>query len=76
MGKIRDVSSGGFIVGPASMYTNLKKLLDAGLVEIIKSDKKIYRLTQKGAEFLLSEYERRRKIVQQSESIIKRLRGE
>ena len=76
MGKIHDVSSGAFIVGPASMYTNLKKLLDAGLVEIIEQDKKTYRLTQKGSESLLNEYDRRRKIVLQSDNIIKKLKGE
>jgi DNA-binding PadR family transcriptional regulator len=76
MGKIQEVSSGTFVVGPASMYTNLKKLLDAGLIEIIDSDKKTYQLTRKGAESLLNEYDRRQRIVRQSENIVRRLRGD
>nr|WP_319488563.1 PadR family transcriptional regulator [uncultured Caproiciproducens sp.] len=76
MGKIQEISSSTFIVGPASMYTNLKKLLDAGLVEIIEPDKKIYRLTPKGSKLLLNEYDRRHQIVLQSKNIIKKIRGE
>ena len=73
MGKIQEISAGSFAVGPASMYTSLKKLLDAGLVEIIGAEKKIYRLTRRGLNLLLSEYDRRRQIVRQSEEILKKL---
>ncbi|WP_205694251.1 PadR family transcriptional regulator [Clostridium manihotivorum] len=74
MSKIQEISSGTFDVGPASMYTNLKKLLGADLIEITEVDKKSYQLTSKGTRLLVDEYERRSKIVQQSKNIIEKIR--
>ena len=33
MQTVEELTDGGFVVGPASLYTNLKKLLKAGLIE-------------------------------------------
>lgn len=53
-------------IGPASLYTTLKKLLAADLVEL-KSDtdenKKIYKITNKGRNMLIKEIERKNQMV-------------
>jgi DNA-binding PadR family transcriptional regulator len=49
-------------IGPASLYTTLKKLLTAGLVELrvtTDENKKIYKITKIGREMLVSEIERK-----------------
>ncbi|WP_160679853.1 PadR family transcriptional regulator [Clostridium sp. C8-1-8] len=76
MRKIQHISCGTFIVGPASMYTNLKKLLDAHLIEIVEIDKKSYQLTPEGTRLLVEEYKRRSQIVEQSKNIIENIRRE
>lgn len=53
-------------IGPASLYTTLKKLLAADLVEL-KADtdenKKIYKITNKGRNMLIKEIERKNQMV-------------
>ena len=76
MAKIEEITDGTLKIGPGSMYTTLKKMLDAGLVEILDRDTKTYVITQNGRESLIRDFKRRRKIVEQSVGIINDLEGE
>lgn len=62
-------------IGASSMYTTLKKLLDAGLVEMADKETKTYIISAKGREGLLNDYSRRKNIIKQSEEIFSELKG-
>ena len=73
MHKVKEISEGTFDIGPASLYTSLKKMLDAGLIVLQineNKDKKIYGLTEKGKAFLLKDFERRKQIVYHGKLIL------
>ncbi|HKM43161.1 MAG TPA: PadR family transcriptional regulator [Limnochordia bacterium] len=66
MQSIEEVTGGAFVIGPASLYTNLKKLLKAGLIHEKpgeKSNQKVYAITARGVEALKSEVKRREQMV-------------
>ena len=61
-------------IGPASLYTTLKKLLEAELVELNVKDeenKKIYKITDKGKEMLIKEIQRKKQMVKFAENFLK-----
>jgi DNA-binding PadR family transcriptional regulator len=67
MQKVKEISEGTFDIGPASLYTSLKKMMDAGIIKLNnsgESDKKVYSLTDDGRNFLYRDYKRRKKIVE------------
>lgn len=79
MQRVKDISEGAFEIGPASLYTSLKKMQEAGLIELLdngESDKKVYRLTQGGKELLKKDYERRKSMVKQGAIIMKEMCNE
>lgn len=62
MQKVQELSQGETIIGPASLYTILKKLQDADLIELQEDDadrRKTYTLTLKGKEILKKDIKRR-----------------
>lgn len=62
MQKVQELSQGETIIGPASLYTILKKLQDANLIELRGDDedrRKTYTLTLKGKEILKKDINRR-----------------
>lgn len=74
MKTIENLTEGKFTIGPASLYTTLKKLLAADLVELnCESDenKKVYKITDKGREMLLKEIERKRMMIKFAENFLK-----
>lgn len=73
MKTIENFSESEVTIGPASMYTTLKKLLGSGLVELSDSDKnkKIYKITDKGMEMLLKEIERKKQMIKFAEKFLK-----
>lgn len=74
MKTIENLTDGKFTIGPASLYTTLKKLLAADLVELnCESDenKKVYKITDKGREMLLKEIERKRMMIKFAENFLK-----
>ncbi|CDM69062.1 PadR family transcriptional regulator [Clostridium bornimense] len=73
MKTIEKFSENEVTIGPASMYTTLKKLLESGLVELSDSDKnkKIYKITDKGMEMLLKEIERKKQMIKFAERFLK-----
>lgn len=66
MKTIEEHTSNRVTIGPASLYTTLKKLLIAELVELSSDadkNKKVYRITNKGREMLEKEIERKKQMV-------------
>lgn len=62
MKEISEMTGGAFEIGPASMYTILKKLQKSQLIELEESSdrKKIYQITEKGIRLLKHDIVRRR----------------
>ncbi|ADK16523.1 MULTISPECIES: PadR family transcriptional regulator [Clostridium] len=71
MKSVEKMSEGKFSIGPASLYTSIKKLLDAKLIKLTEESeqKKVYIATDKGIQFLKNEVKRKRKMVQIAEEI-------
>ena len=59
-------------IGPASLYTTLKKLLAADLAELSDADenKKVYKITNKGRDMLIKEIERKRQMIKSAEKFL------
>ncbi|WP_160680374.1 PadR family transcriptional regulator [Clostridium sp. C8-1-8] len=60
-------------IGPASLYTTLKKLLSAELVELsseVEENKKVYRITEKGREMLKNEIRRKKQMIKFAEKFL------
>lgn len=76
MAAIEEMSDGTVKIGPGSMYTTLKKLLDAGLIEMVDKDTKTYLITPRGKDILLLDYNRRKQIIEKSAEIMNRLEVE
>lgn len=68
---IESITNHQVIIGPASLYTSLKKLLKAELIELQndEGDRKTYVATAKGIKLLKSEVERRKTMVMHAEEI-------
>lgn len=71
MKSVEEISEGEFSIGPASLYTSIKKLLDAELIKLTEESdqKKTYAITDKGIESLKNELERKRKMVKIAENV-------
>jgi DNA-binding PadR family transcriptional regulator len=68
-----DQQSGGSItLGPASLYTTLKKLIQAGLIDELDGDdsRRVYHLNTKGHEVLIRNIERRRQVLAMADTIM------
>lgn len=71
MQRIKEISSERIEIGPASLYTSLKKLQEAELIKLIDiQDKKVYRITEKGNSLLWKDYMRRKEIVAFSKAVL------
>ncbi|MGG3926421.1 PadR family transcriptional regulator [Metabacillus fastidiosus] len=78
MKTIETITNNQFSVGPASMYTTIKKLLAADLIkQLDDSDekRKTYIATEKGIQLLKKEVGRRREMVLHAEEILSRKGG-
>lgn len=77
MQKVKKISNQSFEIGPASLYTSLKKMLDGKIIELIENEeKKVYKITEKGKKLLLKDYYRRVYMVELSKKIIGGIIGE
>lgn len=79
MQKVKEMSNQSFEIGPASLYTSLKKLMQSDLIcpaEAQEADKKIYQLTDSGKKFLIMDHERRRQLFLCGERILEGLSNE
>lgn len=70
---IREETDGKIVIGPATMYTTLQKLQEYNLIEEVEGDdnKKVYIATEEGRRLLEENIQRRKKIVELAEKIIK-----
>jgi len=75
MSLIEETTKGTFVVGPASLYTIIKKLIAEQLIQIhddSDSRRKVYILTQKGRDILLQDIERRKGMIHLAEQGLRR----
>ena len=73
MKTIEKLTNDKVIIGPASLYTTLKKLLAAGLVELntdIAENKKVYKITNKGRGMLIKEIERKKQMIRFAQNFL------
>lgn len=72
MQQIMDMTEGAVEIGPATMYTTLKKLKDAGWVlDISEEDGKIlYKVTEDGRKILKKNFDYRKSLVFIAERIL------
>ena len=61
MAKIDEMTNGEVHIGPASLYTTLKKITDAGYIKLESENesKKVYCITDKGLAALRIEIDKR-----------------
>ena len=67
MSLVEELTEGQVVIGPASLYTIIKKLMKEQYIELFDdsdSRRKVYALTQKGRDVLEADIERRKKMVQ------------
>ncbi len=72
MQKIQEITQGTIEVGPATMYTTLKKLKEAGWIEETHTDdsKILYRISPAGQQVAADNYQSRKKMVEIVERIL------
>ncbi len=73
MKVIEESTHGTVAIGPASLYTTLKKLLDSKLIQRNKSTDeatKIYQITDKGKDILQDDINRKKRMIDFAEQQI------
>lgn len=79
MKYIGELTNGEISIGPATLYTVLKKMIQAGWIEQASAAgerTKQYRITPKGNRLLKNEISRRKKMVEDGEMVFQRLENE
>lgn len=78
MQEIEKNSKGEMVIGPASLYTIIKKLQIADLISLVEDEeerRKTYTLTLKGKILLKKDINRRTIMVRRGEEALKYLKG-
>lgn len=73
MKNIERLTNNEITIGPASLYTTLKKLLECELVTLqydSNSNRKIYKITDKGKEILINEVNRKKQMINYAEKFL------
>jgi len=73
MKHVETLTNGEVTIGPASLYPSLKKLQNAGFIQLLEDKhdrRKTYLATQKGKMILMNEIERRSKMVDHGKSAL------
>ncbi|MFJ8063943.1 PadR family transcriptional regulator [Psychrobacillus sp. NPDC096426] len=71
MSLIEEITKGAFVIGPATLYTIIKKLLSEQLIVLhdeTDSRRKVYVLTEKGRKVLAEDIERRKVMIKLAET--------
>ena len=79
MQEINEYPNGEMVIGPASLYTIIKKLQSADLIQLLEDDeerRKTYILTSKGKKILKKDIKRRIIMVKHGEEALKYLNEE
>ncbi|SHI66838.1 PadR family transcriptional regulator [Lutispora thermophila] len=65
MQEVMDMTDGIIVIGPATMYTTLKKLKDAGwIMDVGEEDSKIiYEITEEGRKILKNNFDYRKNLI-------------
>lgn len=78
MKTIETMTNNRLSIGPASMYTTLKKLLGSNLIKELDHsndrNKKTYVTTEQGLKLLKNEVQRRREMIEHAEAVFSKLR--
>lgn len=78
MKYVEEVTEGGFIIGPATLYTTLKKMQKSELINLQgegEERKKIYEVTPLGKEVIYEEVQRRIRMAEVGQMVIRLLEG-
>lgn len=72
MGEIETLTGGEVRIGPASLYTTLKKLTEATFIKQINDTdkKKTYRITTEGIDALREEIQKRKRLADYGEKAL------
>jgi len=73
MKNIEELTNNEFTIGPASMYTTIKKLVVAGMIEQLGEEvdkRKTYIATQKGLDLLNKDIKRREVMIEHAKKIL------
>ena len=70
MQEMRRISEGKFRIGPATLYTNVERMLEAGLIEEVDGEedsrRRYYRLAKQGRALLKEELQRMHRVLQRA----------
>ncbi|MDF1507189.1 helix-turn-helix transcriptional regulator [Robertmurraya sp. DFI.2.37] len=75
MNLVEETTNGQVVIGPASLYTIIKKLLNEQLISLhddTDSRRKVYVLTEKGRDILRVDIKRRKIMVELAEKGLER----
>ncbi len=78
MKTIEEFTQGSVVVGPASLYTTLRKLLDAGLIQrqaAQDESTKIYQITAQGKTLLENDINRKKLMIEFAQNMTKQTSG-
>jgi DNA-binding PadR family transcriptional regulator len=78
MKDIHEFTNQQLVIGPASLYTTLKKLLDASYIERIKTDDenaKMYKITPEGLSILQKDILRKEQMITYARHFIDEKQG-
>lgn len=77
MQYVEELTEGAFVIGPATLYTILKKLQKQEYIIQDNDDgrKKVYSLTPKGKSIILKEIKRRQKMAEHGVISLQRIGG-
>ena len=77
MQQIDHLTDGEVSIGPASLYTTLKKLTDAGYISLVSDEekKKTYHITQGGLENLEIEIKKRERLAYYGKIALEKFEG-
>lgn len=74
MKYIEELTDGEFVIGPATLYTTLKKMQKNDFIILVgesEDRKKIYKLTELGNKVIMEEINRRIRMAKQGERVLK-----
>ncbi|MCQ9331412.1 PadR family transcriptional regulator [Corynebacterium phoceense] len=72
---LEEQSHGSISLGPASLYSTLKKLSDAGFITELENDqnRRVYQLSDTGQKVLVRNIERRRQLLAMADQILEEI---
>ena len=73
MQKVAEITNNSIIIGPATMYTTLGKMVGVNWIEEkdIDNSKKEYHITKKGYEVLMKDFEKREFLLNVADNLLR-----